>query len=935
MHNREDKMYEKFKKLIYDLFQFDSSELDFGIYRILKYKREQVKKFIEEKLPSIIEKEFKKYETETLDRLYKELEEIKENAKKLGIRPEDTPKYRELQERIREYKKIENIKNQVYNDLYNFFSRYYKEGDFIPLHRYSLKKHKYAIPYNGEEVKLYWANHDQYYIKTGLLFRDYTFECLNKSYKVTFRIVEAKETLNTNKTTKHKYFILSSENPLKFDKNKKNLIIKFEYRELTDDEKKKFDIPEKESQNKIQKEILVPWMLNYIFEKIPDKTLKEGLSKEKKNGKPILEYHLLRYIAKNTKDYFIHKNLKKFLSEQFDYFLKAEVLNLDDILKSKHYDKHLTRAKVVRKVGEEIIDFLASIEEFQKKLWEKKKFVIKTEYVITLDRIPEEFIDEILKNKKQLREWKELGFGEIKSRKDLIDENDKAGKKYKRLPVDTKYFPQEFKEKLLEKLTEKANLDDDLIDGILIKSENWQALNLLLNKYKNRVQTIYIDPPFNTGEDEFLYIDRYRHSCWYTMMDNRLELAQKLLRSDGNIFISIDENEKWGLKIIASRFFEFFKELIWESGAPLRFKATTTIWPRIHETILHFRRSENSLYFPTYTLKKWKTGEPVLTGSLIKIEDHKIYSNDFAIGARENTGFGTGQKPEKLIKLLFDASINYNAKRKPIVLDFFLGSGTTTAVAQKLNIKWIGIEINDMYFGELFTHRDRYGHILKGIGCLGRMKLVLYGKGGVRTEPTMLSKEIGWQGGGFFKYHYIEQYEDSLDNIEFLREKEGEKLSELFEGYIKYMLDYETQGSACLLNIDKMKDPFNYKLKVNIKEVGEPKEEIVDLIETFNYLLGIKVNKYKFRKFNGRKYVFVFGEKDNKKIVIVWRNVKGFKKEDYEKDRENILKTIKDEEFDIIYHNDQSYLEKEIDGKNVEIRIIEDEFKNLMFEKIS
>lgn len=71
--------------------------------------------------------------------------------------------------------KIDEIKSQVFNDLYSFFSRYYEEGDIVPQYRYSVKSYKYAIPYNGEEVKLYWANSEQYYTKTGLLFRDYTF----------------------------------------------------------------------------------------------------------------------------------------------------------------------------------------------------------------------------------------------------------------------------------------------------------------------------------------------------------------------------------------------------------------------------------------------------------------------------------------------------------------------------------------------------------------------------------------------------------------------------------------------------------------------------------------------------------------------------------------------------------------------------------------
>ena len=104
---------------------------------------------------------------------------------------------------------------------------------------------------------------------------------------------------------------------------------------------------------------------------------------------PLLQYQLNRFAAKNTKDYFIHKNLKKFLSEQLDYFIKNEVLNIDTLEKERFLDKHITRAKMVREIGEDIIDFLAQIEDFQKRLWEKKKFVLSADYVITLDKIKE------------------------------------------------------------------------------------------------------------------------------------------------------------------------------------------------------------------------------------------------------------------------------------------------------------------------------------------------------------------------------------------------------------------------------------------------------------------------------------------------------------------------------------------------------------------
>lgn len=109
------------------------------------------------------------------------------------------------------------------------------------------------------------------------------------------------------------------------------------------------------------------------------------------------------------------------------------------------------------------------------------------------------------------KEWKELGFDTLKAKKEL---------KKKKLPIDTRCFGQEFKERLLEKLSEKADLEE-LLDGSLIKSENYQALNLILEQYRNKVQCIYIDPPYNTGNDAFLYKDKYKDSSWLSMIIER------------------------------------------------------------------------------------------------------------------------------------------------------------------------------------------------------------------------------------------------------------------------------------------------------------------------------------------------------------------------------------------------------------------------------
>jgi len=184
--------------------------------------------------------------------------------------------------------------------------------------------------------------------------------------------------------------------------------------------------------------------------------------------------------------------------------------------------------------------------------------------------------------------------------------------------------------------------------------------------------------------------------------------------------------------------------------------------------------------------------------------------------------------------------------------------------------------------------------------------------------------------GVFFKYQYLEQYEDALDNIEL---KEDQKAQELFkdEYLIKYFLDFETKDSPYLLNIENLKNPFAYKLKVNLSEVGEPQEVIVDIPETFNYLLGIKLKKIKKRQYDSKNYLFILGEKDGKNYAIVWREYKdNWSDDDFKKDKEFIFQEIKDWNPNIVYINGQSILTTKIGDLNVEIRYIEPDFKKLM-----
>jgi adenine-specific DNA-methyltransferase len=119
-----------------------------------------------------------------------------------------------------------------------------------------------------------------------------------------------------------------------------------------------------------------------------------------------LEAHLRRYTARNTFDYFIHKNLGGFLRRELDFYIKNEVMHLDDMENetAPRVEQYLSKINVIRRIAGKIIDFLAQLEDFQKKLWLKKKFVVETRYCITLDRIPEEFYPEIAANDAQCEE---------------------------------------------------------------------------------------------------------------------------------------------------------------------------------------------------------------------------------------------------------------------------------------------------------------------------------------------------------------------------------------------------------------------------------------------------------------------------------------------------------------------------------------------------
>ncbi|MFA0759851.1 MAG: hypothetical protein NOOUEUKL_002535, partial [Candidatus Fervidibacter sp.] len=495
---------EKFQDLLRQLFQFDCADLDFGIYRILNYKRKQVEEFITHRLPQIVDEAFQAYAEAEREKLWQEIESKQREIRQafgeqafdqqgqLQLAFRETPlgsEYLALQKRKEQYQVSEDLKTRVYNDLYNFFSRYYEDGDFIAKRRYG-RHETYAIPYSGEEVVLHWATKDQYYIKTGERFKNYRFTV--QGYTVAFELRNATTEQNNNRGNK-RYFVLASDDPVVWDAATKTLSVFFEYRPLTDGEQEDYGRTEQQKPQDKLNEKAAQDILKQVQEKVQDPTLKALLENQtERNEQSLLMKHLTRFTRRNTSDFFIHKDLRGFLRRELGFFIKSECLLLDELLAQDGNltHQHIQRARVVRDIGHKIIDFLAQVEDFQKRLFEKKKFVIRTEYCITIDRVPEALWDEVLRNEKQLAEWQELYAVNPQPTKEFLRQHPK-------LVVDTRHFSDDFKWRLLEHFDDL----DDALDGVLIKSENFQVLNLLLEKYRGKVKCIYIDPPYNTGSD--------------------------------------------------------------------------------------------------------------------------------------------------------------------------------------------------------------------------------------------------------------------------------------------------------------------------------------------------------------------------------------------------------------------------------------------------
>ena len=609
---------DRLKALLREMFQLDRGDLDFGLYRIMNLKTAEVAAFLDRDLLPQVKTKLNLTSAEERARLERELEEARRAAIRLGADPDRTPLPRivGLNRQLAELRKDADAEADVYNHLASFFARYYAEGDFISQRRYSSGgRSAYLVPYDGEEVKLHWANADQYYVKTTENYASYAFTtgAGSAARRVRFEVAGAdneKDNVKEANGRQRRFVLASGGNAVAVEGAGLLLAVRFEHRPLTEGEKKRWPGNGGAQQGRIN-EATVEGILNAVG---PEwRATLTALAPTDANGdRTLLAKHVGRYTAKNSFDYFIHKDLSGFLRRELDLYLNTHVLNLDDLEQgdAARLDRALARVRAIRHIGGKIIDFLAQLEDFQKQLWRKKKFVLETNWCVTLDRVPEALYPEVAANRAQCEEWVEL-FAVDEIEGDLTN----GGARWSDPPttdflkanpclvLDTRHFDRDFTDRLLAALSDTGPLDEQT-DGLLIHGENFQALNLLQARYRGQVQCVYIDPPYNTASSSILYKNDLKDSSWLSLMENRLSLAKAFLGEGGILCCAIDDEEVWRLRALLQSMFD--KEI---GVAPVR---STPIG-----------RTSVGKLSPTHEYALFYGGEKAVPGPLLKTEKEK------------------------------------------------------------------------------------------------------------------------------------------------------------------------------------------------------------------------------------------------------------------------------------------------------------------------
>ncbi|MGL2914556.1 site-specific DNA-methyltransferase [Helicobacter pylori] len=412
-----------------------------------------------------------------------------------------------------------DLKEELFDKLYSFFKRYFSTNGGIyfndtPLYDNLYTKSDYEKCSLKKDTALFYKTKDLYYVKSETNYKDFCFELENILFNFDTSLLESK------KYNEKVDLVFDLKNIVK-DTDTKTNTLNFSV-----------TLSSKGTQTKT------------------NEILKECSNQGVKLDEEILKKAFVKFKKQGSMDYFIHKNAQGFLKEQLDLYLFEYLFK-----EMTAFDaKRLNEINTIKEVALQVIVLVSEFENELCKIWNKPRFVINSHFIVSLDKLKAKNYDlnKITNHPnypKQVKEWQDLN---LKTTDNLLENEF--------LPLDTLYF-KDLEEEV------KSLFNENEINGTLIKSENYQALNSLKNRYKEAIDCIYIDPPYNTQNNEFVYADNFKRSSWLAMMENRLELVHALLNDKGVMFVSIDDNEQAYCKVLMDEIFlreNFVNTIIWE-----------------------------------------------------------------------------------------------------------------------------------------------------------------------------------------------------------------------------------------------------------------------------------------------------------------------------------------------------------------------------------
>ena len=746
------------------------------------------------------------------------------------IRPELMKKFNEAAPFGSEFRE------ELFDKLYAFFSRYFCESGSVYFRRipafYPAREEVYA---DGGDMELVWKTRDLYYVKS-----DYLISSMPVEWTMSGSVF--------------RFYFDASELETRQNNERRNFVFSFA------DVRKKKDADGREE---------LCTVLRVSFSARGNKTNTDDILKKMRAAGAIVEAeeeNLERAFAifrrQTESDFFIHKNARAFLRGQFDMWMYQYIFREE----SDFGAARIAQLHGLRDCAHSLIDFIGQFEDELVRVWQKPKIARDVNYVLTADKLTTEVLQKTAAHSgaaAQVSEWRDLNLvGNDFAFADLL-KNDSR----KFLPLDTRHF-KDLECEILECLGDlDSALDGEMIRGDNWQALN-TLRGKYAGRIKC---VYIDPPFNLDSSDQFDYRTNYKNANWATLLENRLTLARDFLSEDGSIFVRCDYNGNWIVRCLLDSVFgaeNFRNEIIVRRGyvpagnfrqlptandflfmyaknlPDFAMAVNTRPIPESDRRWISLdmpgqrqaREKKVRLFFGKeifpplgqhWGLQQKRIDELTAQGD-IRINPKKRYVDtegnqivgmpeyrkepylllntnwdDISGYTTHNTFFAT-ENSEELLKRVEEL---ISADKGDVVFDFFAGSGTTQAVAQKLGRKWLGAEMG--------AHFDTV--------ILPRLKKVLAG------HQSGISKETNYKGGGAFKYYALEQYEETLKKM---RYKDADLLDTApdkspFEEYV-FLAD---DKFAHAVSAGKGK---NGKIKINLSALYAD----ADLPETLANLIG-------------------------------------------------------------------------------------------------